>query len=275
MGNIYMPIPVRIEKITVESDDKTLRSFDVVFCNEEDRFDFMPGQFCQLSILGKGEAPFGIASSPTEKGRLRFTINRVGVVTTGLHYLREGEIIGLRGPLGNYYPVEKFKGQSVVIIGGGFAFTTLRALTIFLLENRNDFKDIIVIYGARRPGLLLYRDALTDWEKRNDLQLHLTIDTPVPGWEKRVGFVPTVTKEIAPSPKDSYAVVCGPPIMIKYTLPVLREIGFSADRIYTSLERRMKCGIGKCGRCNIGPKYVCVDGPVFSCEELEKLPKEE
>lgn len=275
MENIYMPIPVRIEKITVESDDKTLRSFDVVFCNEEDRFDFMPGQFCQLSILGKGEAPFGIASSPTEKGGLRFTINRVGVVTTGLHYLREGEIIGLRGPLGNYYPVEKFKGQSVVIIGGGFAFTTLRALTIFLLENRSDFKDIIIIYGARRPGLLLYRDELTDWEKRDDLQLHLTIDTQVPGWGKRVGFVPTVTKEIAPSPKDSYAVVCGPPIMIKYTLPVLREIGFSVDRIYTSLERRMKCGIGKCGRCNIGPKYVCVDGPVFSCEELEKLPKEE
>lgn len=270
-----MPIPVRVEKIRIESDDKTLRSFDVVFCNEGDMFDFMPGQFCQLSIFGKGEAPFGIASSPTEKGFLRFTINRVGVVTTGLHYLKEGEIIGLRGPLGNYYPIEKFKDHSVVIIGGGFAFTTLRALTVYLLENRKDFKDVIVIYGARRPGLLLYRDELAEWEKRNDLQLHLTIDTWVPGWEKRVGFVPAVTKEIAPSSEDSYAVVCGPPIMIKYTLPVLTELGFPADRIWTSLERRMKCGIGKCGRCNIGPKYVCVDGPVFSYEELEKLPKEE
>lgn len=278
--NVYMPIPVRVEKIMVESDDKTLRSFDVVFCDEKDRFDFIPGQFCQLSILGKGEAPFGIASSPTERGStskefLRFTINRVGIVTTALHYLKEGEIIGLRGPLGNYYPIEKFKGQNVVIIGGGFAFTTLRALTVYLLEKRKDFNALIVIYGARRPGLLLYRDELDEWEKRDDLQLHLTIDKQVPGWEKRVGFVPTVTKEIAPTPKDTYAVVCGPPIMIKYTLPVLAELGFPPDRIYTSLERRMKCGIGKCGRCNIGPKYVCVDGPVFSYEELEKLPKEE
>ncbi|MCK4307453.1 FAD/NAD(P)-binding protein [candidate division WOR-3 bacterium] len=275
MENVYMPIPVKVKKIMVESDDKTLRTFDIAFCNEKDRFDFMPGQFCQLSILGKGEAPFGIASSPSEKDALKFTINRVGNVTTALHYLEEGEVIGMRGPLGNWYPVDKFKGGSVVIIGGGFAFTTLRALIVYLLEHRKDYKDITVIYGARRPGLLLYRDELAEWEKRDDLQLHLTIDKEVPEWKKRVGFVPTVTKEVAPSPKNSWAVICGPPIMIKYTLPVLSELGFPQERTYTSLERRMKCGIGKCGRCNIGHKYVCSDGPVFSYAELQELPQEE
>lgn len=275
MENPYIPVPVKVKRITVESDDKTLRTYDLVFCNEEERFEFLPGQFSQLSILGKGEAPFGIASSPTEKEFLKFTVNRVGVVTTAIHWLEEGEPIGLRGPLGNSYPAEKFKGGNVVIIGGGFAFTTLRALIVYLLAKRQDFKDITVIYGARRPGLLLYQNELAQWEKRDDLKLHLTIDEAVSGWNKRVGFVPTVTKEVAPSPKNAWVVVCGPPIMIKYTLPVLSELEFPPERIYTSLERRMKCGIGKCGRCNIGPKYVCVDGPVFSYAELQKLPMEE
>jgi NAD(P)H-flavin reductase len=263
-----------VNSIREESDDRTLRTLDLGFRDEKQAFDYLPGQFCQLSILGKGEAPFGIASSPTEKGFLRFTVNRVGVVTTALHYLEQGEAIGLRGPLGNYYPVEKFKGQNVVIVSGGFAFTTLRSLVVYMLAHRKDFADITVIYGARRPGLLLYRDELAEWEKRDDLNLHLTIDKEVPGWDKRVGFVPTVTKEVAPSPKDTWAVVCGPPVMIKYTLPVLFDLGFPSERIYTSLERRMKCGIGKCGRCNIGSKYVCADGPVFSYAELQELPEQ-
>jgi len=270
MKNEYIPIPIKVEKIVIESDDKTLRTLDVSFCNAHDRFDYKVGQFCELGILGKGEAPFGIASSPTE-GDLRFTMNRVGVVTTALHYLREGEIIGLRGPFGNYYPVDKFKGGNIVIIGGGFAFTTLRALVVYLLAHRDEFNDITVIYGARRSGLLLYRDELALWECRKDLQVYLTIDKEEAGWDKRVGFVPAITKEISPNPANAYAVVCGPPVMIKYTLPVLTEMGFNSDRIYTSLERRMKCGIGKCGRCNIGSKYVCVDGPVFSYEEIERL----
>lgn len=273
MNNPYIPIPVKVERIIVESEDKTLKTFDLAFVNEDEKFSYLPGQFCKLSILGKGEAPFGIASSVTEKG-LKFTVNRLGVVTTALHYLQEGDVIGLRGPLGNYYPVEEFRGKNVVIVGGGFAFTTLRALTIYLLSNRGDYQDITVIYGARDPGLLLYKDDLEEWEKRSDINLVQTIDREIEGWNKRVGFVPTVTKEIAPSSKDAYAVVCGPPVMIKFTLPVLQELGFNPNRIITSLEMRMKCGIGKCGRCNIGPKYVCIDGPVFSFAQLEEMPKE-
>lgn len=272
--NPYIPIPVRLKRTEIESDDKTLRTLDFALCDENRAFDFMPGQFCQLSVLGKGEAPFGIASSPSEKGFLRFTVNRVGGVTTALHYLKEGEVIGMRGPLGNYYPVEKFKGQNLVIIGGGFAFTTLRSLALYIFANRKYYNDITIIYGARRPGLLLYQNELTEWEKRDDIELFLTIDEEVPGWDKRVGFVPAVLGEVAPKPKDTWAVVCGPPIMIKFTLLRLFELGFPAERIYTSLERRMKCGIGKCGRCNIGSKYVCVDGPVFSLAELQKLPEQ-
>ncbi len=273
MKNIYMPLPIRLKRIRVESDDKTLRTFDFEFVNESDFFDYLPGQFCQLSIMGKGEAPFGIASSPTEKGFLRFTVNRVGVVTTALHYLAEGDIIGIRGPLGNHYPIEKMKGRNVVIVSGGFALTTLRSLAVYLCDaaNRKDYGDITLIYGARRPGLMIYRDELQKWEKRNDIKVYLTIDKEVEGWNKLVGFVPAVTKQIAPSSKNSLVMVCGPPIMIKYTLPVLAELGFPPENIYTSLERRMKCGIGKCGRCNIGPKYVCFDGPVFSYAELSKI----
>ncbi len=273
MQNIYMPLSVKVENITTESDDRTLRTFDVALVDPELPFDYLPGQFCQLSILGKGEAPFGIASSPTEGSILKFTVNRVGMVTTALHHLEKGEVIGLRGPLGNSYPVDSFRGQNVVVIGGGFAFTTLRSLVVYLShqQNRDDYDRITVIYGARRPGLLLYRDEISQWQERDDIELHLTIDTPVPTWKGKVGFVPAVLQEVAPDPRDSWAVVCGPPIMLEYTLPVLADLGFSDERIYTSLERRMKCGVGKCGRCNIGPKYVCVDGPVFSYAELKTL----
>jgi len=276
MNNPYMPIPVRVVKIRNESDDKTLRTFDLEFVNPEEAFDYMPGQFCQLSIPGAGEAPFGIATSPTEKGFLRFTVNRVGVFTKALHELQEGEEIGIRGPLGNWYPVEEFKGKNVLIIGGGFALTTLRSLTIYLRDkaNRPDYGNITLIYGARRPGVMIYRDELEQWETEDDIDVHLTIDQAVEGWDKRVGFVPTVTSELSPPSKDTWVMLCGPPIMIRYTLPTLAKLGFPPERIYTSLERRMKCGIGKCGRCNIGSQYVCVDGPVFSFAQIEKIPEE-
>ena len=276
MRNTYVPFPMKVEKIVIEDPDKMLRTYDLVFSNEEDKeeFKFMPGQFCEFSILGKGESPFGIASSPTEEDILKFTVNRTGSVTNEIHYLQEGDEVGIRGPLGNFYPVEKFKGENIVIIGGGFAFTTLRSLLVYILQNRNDYGEVTVIYGVRNPDLFIYKDELAIWDTRDDLKLYLTIDKSVDKWDKMVGFVPTVTKEIAPDPEKSWAVVCGPPIMIKFTLPVLLKLGFPDERIYTSLERRMKCGIGKCGRCNIGSKYICIDGPVFSYAELKEIPEE-
>ncbi len=275
MSNTYIPVNMRVETIAVEDKEKALRTFDLVFVDEADgkRFTYMPGQFCEFSLLGKGESPFGIASSPTETDFLRFTVNRTGSVTNEIHYLREGDTVGIRGPLGNWYPVEKFKGGNVVIIGGGFAFTTLRSLIVYMLEHRQDYGDLTVIYGARNPDLFLYKDELAQWQKRDDLTLHLTIDKPVEGWTGMTGFVPAVVRELAPSTENAWVVVCGPPIMIKFTLPVLAELRFPDARVYTSLERRMKCGIGKCGRCNIGSKYICIDGPVFSMEELGEIPE--
>ncbi len=273
MKNTYIPIPMKVEKILTEDPAKSLRTYDLTFVNPEDKekFKYMPGQFCEFSIFGKGESPFGIASSPTEKDFLRFTVNRTGYVTNEIHYLQEGDEVGIRGPLGNWYPVEKMKGHDVLIVGGGFAFTTLRSLLIYLLKHREDYGNITLIYGARNPELFIYKDEIAEWEKQDDMTLHLTIDTEVKGWDKHVGYVPTVTKEIAPKADNTYCIVCGPPIMIKYTLPVLVELNFPADRIYTSLERKMKCGLGKCGRCNIGSEYVCIDGPVFSLEQLNKI----
>ena len=279
MKNPYLPCPVRIDKIITETEDRNLKTFKLVFLTpeDEDKFAYIPGQFAELSIPGKGEIPIGIASSPTEKGFVSFTVNRVGLVTTHLHNMKEGDVMGIRGPLGNWYPWEEMEGKNVIIIGGGFAFTTLRSSIIYMLnpENRSKFKDITVVYGARSPGMLLYRDELAQWEKRDDLNMHITVDaTDDPDWKYNVGFVPTITEQKITSADNAIAIVCGPPIVIRLTQPILENLGFPSERIIFSLEMRMKCGIGMCGRCNIGDKYVCKDGPVFSLAQLKEMPAE-
>ncbi|HBP64342.1 MAG TPA: heterodisulfide reductase subunit F [Desulfosporosinus sp.] len=276
--NPYIPITMKLIKNLCETEDKLVNTFTLAFLNKEDEenFKYMPGQFAELSAYGHGEAPFGIATSPTEPGIIKFSVAKVGCVSNALHLMEEGTMVGVRGPMGNYYPLEKFKGKNLVIIGGGFAFTTLRSMAVYMLDekHRADYGDITVIYGARNPGLLLYKEELAEWETNPNINLITTIDKPAEGWNKHVGFIPTIVGEVAPSAVDTYAVVCGPPVMIKYTLPVLEKLGFTPEQIYTSLEMRMKCGLGICGRCNIGPKYVCKDGPVFSMAELKELPSE-
>jgi NAD(P)H-flavin reductase len=276
--NPYLPLPTRIETIRTETTDRSLKTYVLRFQNGNDaeRFRYRPGQFAEISLAGKGEVPIGIASSPTEGDALAFTINRAGVVTTAIHNLRAGELLGVRGPLGNGFPLERLEGRNLVIIGGGFAFTTLRSLAVYAMApaNRARFGRLTVVYGARRPGLLLYRKELEEWRARNDIEVAVTVDAAEGEWAGRVGFVPTVAKEVAPASDNAFALVCGPPVMIKCTLPILADLGFPPDRILLSLEMRMKCGIGICGRCNIGPKYVCKDGPVFSLAELNELPQE-
>jgi sulfhydrogenase subunit gamma (sulfur reductase) len=276
--NPYVPMPVEIIKIITEVDTKDIKTFRLAFVNKEDeeRFKYIPGQFAELSFYGKGESPIGIASSPTQKGYIEFTVQKAGVVTSALHEAEEGTLMGVRGPLGNSWPLEFLEGKNIVIVGGGFAFTTLRSLINYMIfeENRKRFGKITVVYGARSPGLLLYKDELEAWAKRGDIDLNVTVDKGDATWKGREGFVPTVCKEVAPSKENAVTVICGPPIMIRFTLPVFFDLGFSKENIITSLEMRMKCGIGKCGRCNVGSKYVCKDGPVFSLAELDKLTKE-
>lgn len=275
MENPYTPFLMRIEDIILETEDRKIKTFVLAFVSEEDRqcFSYVPGQFVELSVFGKGEAPFGMASTPTMPGRLEFSVSTIGVVTGALHNLKKGDTVGLRGPLGNGYPLDAFKEKNLLLIGGGFGFSTLRSLTNYILhdEKRNDFGNLTIIYGARSPGLLLYKADLEVWKSRSDLNLHLTVDQQVDGWQGHVGLVPNITRTLAPSPENAFAIVCGPPVMMKFTLPVLKDLGFNDDRILFSLEMRMKCGIGKCGHCNVGNKYICSDGPVFSQSELAQL----
>jgi len=278
--NPYLPYPVRIDDIIVESEDRNLKTFKFVFLNPEDekQFAYRAGQFAELSITGKGEIPIGIASSPVEKGFIKFTVNKAGVVTSHLHNMQVGDVMGVRGPLGNSYPWEMLEGKNVLIVGGGFAFTTLRSSIIYMLDpaNRPKFGDITVVYGARSPGMLLYKDELIEWEKRDDIHMHITVDgTDDPDWKYNVGFVPPITEQKAPQgDENSYAIVCGPPIMIKFTQPVLEKLGYDHDHIILSLENRMKCGIGMCGRCGIGRELVCKDGPVFTLKQVNQTPRE-
>jgi len=277
--NPYLPYPVRIDDIAVATEDKSLKTFKFVFLNEgdEEKFAYRAGQFAELSIPGVGEIPIGIASSQVEKGFVMFTVFKAGVVTSYLHNMKVGDIMGLRGPLGNWYPWDLLEGKNILIVGGGFAFTTLRSSIVYMLDpkNRSGFGNIDVVYGARTPGMLLYKDELIEWEKRDDINMHLTIDSPAEGWNYNVGFTPPVTEEKAPKgDNDTYAIVCGPPVMIRFTLPVLEKLGYENDHIIMSLENRMKCGFGMCGRCNIGKEFVCKDGPVFTLAQINETPKE-
>ena len=280
MNNPYLPVPVTIKKITIENEARDIKTFDLVFNDVKDakKFEFNCGQFAEISMLGIGESPIGIASSPMDEELVQFTVKKytTGVVTSALHNLCPGDTIGIRGPYGNGFPMKDFEGKNLVIIGGGFALTTLRSLTKYVLheKNRDRFKDITVLYGARSPGELIYKSELKQWEERDDISIHLTVDRGDENWKGRVGLVPNVLKEVAPSSKNSVALICGPLIMVKYTMLPIMDLGFEPEKIFFSLEMRMKCGIGKCGRCNIGPKYVCKDGPVFTYQELQGLPNE-
>jgi sulfhydrogenase subunit gamma (sulfur reductase) len=269
-----LPAPATLERVVVETVAADLKSFYLKF-EGGPRWDYLPGQFAELSLYGYGEAPIGMASSPTEGDHLMFTVfNTGGVVSRALHRLAPGATVGLRGPLGNTWPLEEMRGKNATVIGGGFAFTTQRSLIKYILANRKDFAELAVVYGARSPGALLYKPELAEWEKSPELTLHLTVDRGDETWTGREGFVPTVVEEEKLRPDNAIALICGPPIMIKFTLPVMDKLGWRPEQIYTSLEMRMKCGVGMCGRCNVGPKYVCVDGPVFSFAELSKLPQE-
>jgi len=272
--NPYLPQMATLVEVIEETPN--IKTFRVVLDDEEkmQNFTFRPGQVGQLSVFGVGESTFVINSSPTRMEYLQFSVMRVGEVTTRLHQLRPGDKVGVRAPLGNGFPVETMRGKNIVFIGGGIGMAPLRTLFVYMLDNRADFGDITLLYGARTPVDMTYKAELPEWLARSDVRTVLTVDAEYPGWEHRVGLIPNVLLDLAPSPENTVAVTCGPPIMIKFTLQALKKLGFEDDQIITTLEKRMKCGVGLCGRCNIGTKYVCVDGPVFTYAQLKELPSE-
>ena len=268
-GNVYLPHLAVIEKIIDETYDTKTFHFNFKDEKLKEEFSFQSGQFCFLSILGIGEAPFCISSSPTRRDHLECSIRQVGRLTRALHRLGVGAEIGFRGPYGNSFPLEFLAGKNLVFVGGGIGLAPLRSLIWNVVDNRDKYGNIDIIYGARSPADLCFRYDLEAWEKDETVNMVTTIDKGDEGWNGRVGLVPVVLEEIAPSAMNSVAIVCGPPIMIRFTFPALQKLGFTPEQMLTTLEKRMKCGIGKCGRCNIGNLYVCRDGPVFSYAQIK------
>lgn len=274
--NNFIPYLMEIEKITNEAP--FVKTFKLKFTDleEAEKFDFKPGQFGEYSVFGEGESTFCIASSPTRKGYIECTFREAGRVTNALSKCEVGDVIGFRGPYGNIFPMEEWEGKNLVFITGGIGLPPLRCVIWNALDLREKYKEITILYGARTVPDLVYKDELKEWEERPDVNLIVTVDPggETPDWKGEVGFVPTILEKNPPKPENSIAIVCGPPILIKLSLPILEKIGFKQEQIFTTLENRMKCGFGKCGHCMVGNVYVCKDGPVFRYDELLLLPQE-
>lgn len=272
----YVPFQARIESIVEETAD--IKTFRLTFCDPAvaESFSFQPGQFGLYSVFGAGEATFCIASSPTRKGYIECSVKKAGRVTTELHQCNNGDVVGFRGPYGNCFPIDDMAGKNLLFVGGGIGLAPLRSVIWNVLDWRDRFADVTILYGARSVGDLVYKSELTTWQEMDNVHTVYTVDPggEIPDWAGKVGFVPAVLEDLKPSPANTVVLTCGPPIMIKFVLASLGKLGFSLDAAYTTLENRMKCGIGKCGRCNVGHLYVCKDGPVFRCDSLRALPQE-
>ena len=259
----------------VRTDTPDVKTFRVLTPDGKKPFEHMPGQCAMLSIPGLGEALFSITSSPTNREYMEFSIKKCGCLTSWIHMLEPGQQITIRGPYGNGFPVEtELRGKNLLFIAGGIGLAPLRSVINYCLDNRENYGKLQIIYGSRsKDDLVDYQEIIDEWMKAENVEVNLTIDRPQEGWDGHVGFVPNYVKELNPDLSKT-VIMCGPPVMIKFTLAGLKELGFKETQVYTTMELRMKCGIGKCGRCNIGNKYVCKDGPVFRFDQLDELPNE-
>ena len=268
-------IPVVGVITDIRKDTPDVKTFRVVTPDGKKAFEHMPGQCAMLSIPGVGEAMFSITSSPTNTEFMEFSIKKCGCVTSWLHACEVGQMVTIRGPYGNGFPVETaFKGKNMLFIAGGIGLAPLRSVINYVRAHREDYGTVDIVYGSRSmDDLVDFKEIEEEWKNEKDFNVFLTIDREQEGWDGHVGFVPAYVKEVN-IPTDRTAILCGPPIMIKFTLQALLELGFNKQQVYTTLEFRMKCGVGKCGRCNVGNKYICKDGPVFRMDQLEELPSE-
>ena len=259
----------------IRKDTPDVKTFRVVGLDGKKPFTHIPGQCAMLSVPGVGEALFSITSSPTNEEYMEFSIKKCGCVTTWLHAMEVGQQITIRGPYGNGFPVDTdFAGKDLVFVAGGIGLAPLRSVINYVRHYRSRYGSVDIVYGARsKDDLVDYQEIIDEWMQEDGINVHLTIDNPQEGWDGHVGFVPNYVKELGFDTSKT-VVMCGPPIMIKFTLAGLLELGFDKTQVYTTFELKMKCALGKCGRCNIGDKYVCKDGPVFRLDEMDELPDE-
>ncbi|MCI1208658.1 MAG: FAD/NAD(P)-binding protein [Treponema sp.] len=259
----------------IREETPDVKTFRVVGRDGKKLFEHIPGQCAMLVVPGVGDSMISITSSPTNEAYQEFSIKRCGAVTTWLHNAEPGQEIGIRGPLGNGFPVDSdFKGKDLLFIAGGIGLAPLRCVIDYVRDKRENYGKVQIVYGSRsKEDLVQYKEITEQWMKTPDFDVCLTIDREEAGWDGHVGFVPNYVKELNPD-LNKTVIMCGPPVMIHFSLAGLKELGFKDTQVYTTMEMRMKCGIGKCGRCNIGDKYVCKDGPVFRFDELGELPPE-
>lgn len=275
-GFVHDTLIPQVAVITdIRQETPDVKTFRVNAIGGGKLFEHMPGQCAMVCVPGVGEALFSITSSPTNRDYQEISIKRCGVVTDCLHSLEPGAQILVRGPYGNHFPVETaLKGQDLLFIAGGIGLAPLRSVINYVLDNRQDYGKVDILYGSRSADDLVQLKEIQEvWSKAEGVNVHLTIDRPQEGWDGHVGFVPSYLKELN-FDTNKTALLCGPPIMIKFCLQGLQELGFNKSQVFTTLELKMKCGVGKCGRCNIGSKYVCKDGPVFRCDQLDEIPAE-
>jgi len=272
MLNPYKPENAIIKNIKKQTYD--VKTYTLTFTKERKDFSFRPGQFVMLSLFGVGEAPFSLCSNPVEKKTLAFTIRNVGNVTKALDGLSEGDAVGVRGPYGTSWPLEEAQNKNILIVAGGVGMASLRSLIMYVANNRHDYRDVEILYGARKPDDLLFTDEFNHWAEIENTRLLLTVDTVPKGsaWAHNVGVVTTLFEKMHATSDNTVVMMCGPEIMMRFVVKGLMHRGFTDDQIFVSLERRMECGIGICGHCQLGTKFVCKEGAVFRFSEVKGLP---
>ncbi len=266
--NPYRPVKAKIGKVVTETSN--IKTF---ILRPEERISFLAGQFMQVTVPGMGEAPFTPSSDPKNTETIEFTIMKAGSVTSKLHTMKDGEYVGIRGPYGKPYPIKFFHGKDIYVVGGGVGLAPLRALLLALHHELDSLNKVSVRFGARTPSDISFKDQIKEWGKWKKTDITITVDAAEPGWTGNVGLVTTILKDGDVNVKNAVAIVCGPPIMMKFVNSRLLDMGFAHDSIYLSMEKNMSCGIGKCFHCNLGKYFVCKDGPVFTWDQIKDIPE--